>query len=221
MKRFYHLVTLIIIVTMSNRCLAQSSFWFSNFTPALDAPVYDATGNRLFGDTYVAQLYGGTDPSALVSARLYDFWDRVAPPAPFLKIGQGQAGYFDAAGLVIPTDFCGAAAWLQVRAWDTRLGNSYEEVVASGLGGYGESDMIRLVGGNPCENPTTPAQLVGLESFSLRAVVPEPSAALLLLLGLPVLMWRHYRAKRLLHTSSNLPSAATVNKNVSNSVVNE
>ena len=75
-------------------------------------------------------------------------------------------------------------AWLQVRAWDARLGGTYEEVMGLGIGGYGESPLFYARGNSPfADPPIPPAPLIGLQSFSLRPVVPEPGTWMLLTLG--------------------------------------
>jgi hypothetical protein len=171
----------------------QSSFALSNLIPnaGLDAPVFDAFGNRLSGANYVAMLYGG--PS---SDNLQPAWDEVffhtMAPVQFTYAPQGLPGYFMYSGYVqiggVPG---GATVWLQVRAWDARLGTSYEEVQALGIGGYSESNLFQKSGGDPGGGvPSLPEPLIGLQSFSLRAVIPEPSSTGLLLLGLPLLLWR-------------------------------
>jgi hypothetical protein len=71
---------------------------------------------------------------------------------------------------------------VQVRAWDARLAATYEEVVTLGIGGYGQSVLLHLTSGN-LNVPTLPAPLVGLQSFSLLPVIPEPSTWALLALG--------------------------------------
>jgi len=87
-------------------------------------------------------------------------------------------------------------AWLQVRAWDARLGSTYEEVLALGKGGYGESPLFYAQGNNPdAEPPMSPAPLIGLQSFSLREVVPEPSTWTLLTLGGATLCWLSRRRR--------------------------
>jgi hypothetical protein len=172
------------------RSAGQSVFYFTNWLPGggLDSPVFDGAGNRLFGSDYVAMLYGGPTPDSLQPA-----WDSVyfhdMPPVPFTFAPEDQAGYFRDTGYVqIGNVACGATPWLQVRAWDTRLGGAYEDVVALGIGGYGESDLFQHRGGDCDAGPPEP--LFGLESFSLLPVVPEPSCSVLLLLGLPWLIWR-------------------------------
>ena len=79
---------------------------------------------------------------------------------------------------------------MQVKAWDARLGGSYEQVAALGIGGYGESNPFQLVTGGVGAPPSPPAYLLGIQSFSLLAEVPEPGAVVLLLLGLPLLLLR-------------------------------
>jgi len=57
---------------------------------------------------------------------------------------------------------------LQVRAWDARLGSTYEEVSARGIDGYGESPLFYAQGNGISPNGVLPAPLIGLRSFSLR-----------------------------------------------------
>jgi hypothetical protein len=144
--------------------------------------VFDAAGNRLFGDNYVAVLYGGPSPDDLVLARA---GTASMEPVPFIRIYNGQGGYFAQGGEAMIPRYPGGFAWLQVRAWDLRLGQTYDEVASLGLGGYGQSSLFRAQGGDA--GSLIPARpLLGLGSFSL---VPEPGAWAMLALGAGALFW--------------------------------
>ena len=178
--------------------VGQSSFWLNNIGPNVNAPVFDAQGNLLEGPSYLAELWGSATPDSLTP--VLTFYTRQRIFAPFLT--GASAGYFrdtyagrDGADhptvLTVPSF---GWAWLEVRAWDSRLRATYEGVAALGIGGFGESAVFYAQGSSP--NLLTPgAPLIGLESFSLRPVVPEPSAVLLLLLGLPFLWMRSRKSK--------------------------
>jgi hypothetical protein len=87
-------------------------------------------------------------------------------------------------------------AWLQVRAWDARLGTTYGEAVTRGSGGYGQSALFYARGNYALGSiPEPPAPLIGLQSFSVLPVVPEPSAWLFLVFGLGGLVWSVRRKK--------------------------
>jgi hypothetical protein len=175
-------------LVLNSPVVAQSTYHFQNLVPSagIDAPVFDAQGNRLAGANYAAELWGGAMISSL--SPTIDFSSRQRLILPFLT-GLG-AGYFTSINemtvWVVPP---GSFAWLQVRAWDTRLGATYEETVLRGLGGYGESSPFFAQGGNPTGLPTLPRPLIGLQSFSLRPVIPEPSMWALLALGGAALWW--------------------------------
>lgn len=168
--------------------LGQSSFEIYNHRVAsgIDAPVFDAFGVRLEGADYSAELWGGAAADSLTPVLSYNARERVI--IPFLT--GGEAGYVrhlgdpnrgDPSVFSVPPS---GWAWLQLRAWDARLGTTYEEVAAQGIGGYGESSLFYAQGGNPVVIlPDPPGRLIGLESFSLRPIVPEPSAWALLALG--------------------------------------
>jgi hypothetical protein len=162
-----------VVLTMLsvNWASAQATYIFLNYVPSVgvDAPVLDATGNRLFGANYVAVLYGGPTPDDLMLARA---GTASMEPVPLIRTYNGQAGYFLQAGeALIPTVPGGGFAWLQVRAWDLRLGQTYDEVASLGLGGYGASPLFQARGGELIATGVPPQPLIGLQSFSL---VPEP-----------------------------------------------
>jgi len=172
----------------------QASFELANHnSPLVDAPVFDAQSVPLAGTNYLAELWGAATPDSLAPCVLIDRGNS-REIVPFLN-----AGYFiptsSSVALSVPTVPPGGQAWLQVRAWDARLGATYEDAFARGLGGYGESPLFYAQGGNPFGQFPIPGPLVGLQSFNLRQVVPEPSAPLLLLVGLPLLFIRRRRGK--------------------------
>jgi hypothetical protein len=182
--------TLSLIIANFSPACGQTTFVFANSfpynatTPLLDAPVYDSNGNRLSGNDYVAMLYGGPDVNSLTPA--------ISGTIPMTPVGftyippNGLAGYFFQPSFVeIDTVRCCGTdlPWLQVRVWDARLGSSYDAVAALGIGGYGESTLFQARGGDPL-SITPPQPLIGLQSFNLRAEVPEPGGVMLLIVGL-------------------------------------
>ena len=175
---------------LSSKAFGQTSFQFRNYSSVnnIDAPVFNAEGAPLEGSNYLVELWGGATATSLTPALELD------SGATRLIIPFGQSGYFfsSAGFLSVPAETLGGGgwAWLEVRAWDARLGTTYEHVSALGIGGYGESPLFYAHGGNPLlALPEAPAPLVGLQSFSLRPVVPEPSTWALLALGGAAIGW--------------------------------
>ncbi len=190
MRTRKHLLSIVLMacwMVNADRCLAQVIFYFSDWVPGVvDAPVLDAHGNPLSDVSHVALLYGGMAPDSLQPA--VDYESRLVAPIPISQNALGQAGYFTDGLVEVTSTACSSFAWLQVRAWDTRLGSTYEAVEALGVGGYGASTVFRAEGGlvSPCIiNPGPAGYLRGLESFRL---VPEPSSFLLLVCGLAALV---------------------------------
>ena len=166
------------------QALGQSSFAFRNLDFGVDAPVYNAFGIPLEGPGYLSELWGGPSVDSLSPAVQYSDWD-TRLIVPFLT-----GGYVVPRDVVLTSVGPGHLAALQMRAWDASLGATYEEVAARGLGGYGESTVFYGRGGNPLGLPTLPSPLVGLESFGLRAVIPEPSTWALFAIGALALGFR-------------------------------
>jgi hypothetical protein len=168
---------------LASSALAQSSFEFRNYHPSagVNAPVYDSEGTPLSDSTYLAELWGGPTTDSLTP--LADVSRSNAREIrPFIAGGYilGSSGF-----LSVTSVFPGTSAWLQIRAWDTRLGPTYEAVAALGIGGYGNSPLFYAQGNDPfLALPEPGAPLIGLQSFSLLPVVPEPGTWALALLGL-------------------------------------
>jgi len=147
----------------------------------------------LVGTNYLAELWGGASSNAISPLVTFGGNSRIILPFNgdgYIASGEGSLSVLD-----IPAR---GWAWLQMRAWDARLGGKYEDVAALSVGGYGESPLFYAQGNDPnAEPPTLPEPLIGLQSFSLRAVVPEPSTWALLALGGIGLAWASRRKHKL------------------------
>lgn len=177
---------------------SASVFHLANIERNVNAPVFDATGNPLDGPNFLAELWGGGTPDSLVPAMDQFGGGRLF--APF-----DASGYFQDGDAHVPSATADYYSWLQVRAWDARLGATYEEVAALDTGGYGESSIFYAQGRRDNDMLGISAPLIGLQSFSLRQV-PEPSAWALLILGGVILCWaaRRKRSPRALVDMASL-----------------
>jgi MYXO-CTERM domain-containing protein len=137
---------------------------------SVNAPVRDITV-LASGAAYAAQLYWGaagtTDSSTLTINGVS------GSPATFGTAA--QAGYFTGGSRIITGASGGTTVTLQVRAWATATGSSWDTATIRG-----ESNLIQYT---LATSPATPNNMVGLQAFNV-APVPEPSAIALGLLGL-------------------------------------
>jgi hypothetical protein len=144
-----------------------------------DAPVFIntvGTGAKADGPAYMAQLYAGATQAGLAA---------VGAAVPF-RTG-AAAGYWTATARDITTVDATGKAFVQVRAWATSAGATYEAALASGSG-FGVGNIIQVT---PTVAPAVPANLSGLTSFAISGnVVPEPSIMALGALGGLVLLLR-------------------------------
>jgi hypothetical protein len=147
-----HIVRGIVIVFGLLHCTvlrAQGLIHFSNQAPSqgIDAPIYlDRQGGiRLEGGQYQAQLYVAPSGSGSFV------------PAGFPTSFQSgaAAGYVTSTTFTLPGVVPGQPIDVQVRAWDTAFGSTYEAAVAA-QGYHGSSDTFTVVPGGPGPPPTTP-----------------------------------------------------------------
>lgn len=156
---------------------AQGTVNFANIVLSggarvVDAPVFAADGTtRLAGTGFQAQLYAGPNAGSLAA---------IGNPTGFLT-GTG-AGYFNGGTRTIDTVAPGANAAIEVRAWDTSSGATFAAASIKG-----SSPGLSIATGGSGTPPSLPANLVGLQSFSL---VPEPSTLALGALGALALLFR-------------------------------
>jgi hypothetical protein len=164
----------------SVRVLGQGSFDFTNLGSGINSPVFDSAGNRLEGPQYRAAMYAGLTEASL----------QFVADTPFLA--GNLAGFFDGGYVFVQDLHLGFAASVQVVAWDTTLGSTFEAAKSRGLGGYGEAKIFQVtVGGGG----TPPFPWTDFQSFSLLPIVPEPGSFWILAAGLP-LFWFARRRKR-------------------------
>ena len=159
------LVALLACTIIATSAFAQGTINFTNLKPSKQI-ISDAAGAKLEGAW--AQLYAGSSADNLAA---------VGSPVAFYE-GK-KAGYFS--GGVVGAGFNGAGVF-QVKAW--KGADSFD--AASGTNGAetGMSGVFGLTPGDSTASPPgLPADLAGLESFSLT-VVPEPGTIALAVLGL-------------------------------------
>lgn len=124
------------------------------------------------GSEFVGQLYAGPPGSPLAA---------VGVPVPFRNdVG---IGYITAGGQVtVPGVPGGSPASVELRAWKVGLGVTYEAALGAAGGQWvGRSAPIIVVLAGPGPPFRPDPNLVGLQGFLI--ILPEPSAALLGLLG--------------------------------------
>lgn len=171
------IVAVCLLATVATYGQGQVNLANRDTASGLNAPIFDALGNKLDGAGYVAQLYvNGTG---------------VGPIAEF-RSGAG-AGYIKTVAVDTGLAY-GAEAQVQIRAWRLAAGATWDAAFASTdtdpVGNYGMSKVITMtVSGITGGVPDLPKYIPNtLESFSL--VVPEPSTIALGLLGAAILFLR-------------------------------
>ncbi len=159
------LVALFACTVIATSAIAQGTINFTNMKPTKQI-INDAAGEKLEGGW--AQLYAGTSADDLKA---------VGSPVAFYE--GTKAGYFK--GGVVDVGFKGAGHF-QVKAW--KGAGSFEAAAATNGAETGMSNVIGLTPGDSTASPPgLPADLAGLEAFSLT-VVPEPGTIALAVLGL-------------------------------------
>jgi hypothetical protein len=140
--------------------IAQGTVNFTNLKPSKQI-ITDGSGANLEGG--FAQLYAGSTADSLSA---------VGSPVAFYS-GK-KAGYFS--GGAVDVGFNGAG-FFQVKAWAGA--DTFDAATESGM-----SNVFGLTPGDSTASPPgLPADLAGLEAFSLT-VIPEPGTIALAVLGL-------------------------------------
>jgi hypothetical protein len=175
------LVTLAAVL-VSASTFGQGTVAMNTRTTGVDAPVF------LPGGTVGAGAH-----TAPVNAQLFlvsgNTRTAIGPSATTFRqspAGLAQA-YVNAISSVTVDGIAGGSpATLVLRAWS---GASYDAAVAGNGELFGESGPITITLGGAGSPPGLPANLTGLQGFTLQAV-PEPSTLALGLLGAAALLYR-------------------------------
>jgi hypothetical protein len=164
---------------------AQGALTFANrVVGVIDAPVTYLGDVRPGAPLGGAALAAGPNFLAQLAIVIPGVLDpHLTPPQPF-RTGSA-AGYVSATAVTVPGVPGGTVVQVTMLAWAAELGASYAEAVAKGLGMVGTSANLQIM---LVEPPGVPADLVGLQPFSLAAIIPEPSAGLLALAGAGTLL---------------------------------
>ena len=165
--RFCAAFTLMVAVFCGS---AQTAFVLQNVRANNGSPlppVLDAQGTPLADTNFLAELWGSATTDSLAPLLSYNE-PRHRVLARFSDV---LPGHFRADEIsVLDTVQLGERAWLQVRVWDSRLGATYEQVAARGIGGFGESPLFYGQGQRRCDPPCIPGDLAGLQSFQVRTM---------------------------------------------------
>jgi hypothetical protein len=104
------------VTELKQRCVPNNS---------TNAPVYDSLGVPISGTNFLASLYVGVAQDNLVEAK--DFTSLTQPlRCPFIYTPNGRSGFFSSSYSLayLPEILGGTLAWVQVRVWNTRLGQN-------------------------------------------------------------------------------------------------
>jgi len=178
---------LLLVAALSVASLGAYAQGYLNFAnigsgPAgtVNAPITNAATAsppaRADGATVLAMLYVG--PAGTIDELLLSTNGVQGAPSTFLS--GAQAGYFTGGQRTITGFNPGQTVTVQVRAWIASHGASWE-AAGPGPAFREESNLIQIVLQGA---PNVPNNMVGLQSFTIGSIVPEPSSIALGLLGL-------------------------------------
>jgi len=191
MKKTFAIILSLAAVAISAN--AQGYFNFANGGVGVSAPINETDGTtKLAGSAYKADYYWAAGTVATQSA----FDAAVAAGGSNGGIGQANAGTTTPTSFSANGFFLGGTqtinggsgtVTLQVKAWRASDGASY--AIASGVNGAhaAQGNLIQVAlgtGGSPVPN------MVGLQSFNLQVVGPEPATIALGLMGAGALFIR-------------------------------
>ena len=159
----------IAIIFHGYTSFGQGTVNFSNLGGNDSQKVYlNTVGGPLApaGTTYSLGLYwapdGVTDEEAFVM---------VGTSTGIIGLEGTPSGLFSGGTRNVPVTPASGPAMLQVRAWSSAFGSSFEEAAASGAAALGKSPIIRVDTGDP----GSPASILAAGFTGFAIAVPEPS----------------------------------------------
>jgi hypothetical protein len=167
------IVTTLATVAVGLSVFAQGTVNFANGATGLNAQDFLSDGTTPITSAYTAVLFAGPTAGSLAQIASVSY---AASPA----------GYFFGGSQTIGSIGAGGTAFIQIYAFltaDTSLATAMTD------GGtlanqWGSSSVFSVTTGNPTTTPAgLPATLIGLTSFNLNSVVPEPATLALMGLG--------------------------------------
>jgi hypothetical protein len=172
-----------LLVTLAAVLVSASAFGQGtiNFTTrivgTLDAPVFKSDGTTGAGG-------GATAANAQLFLLSGGVYTALTPATTFRATPAGAAQNYvipPATPVTVTTVAGGSQATIVLRAWE---GAAYDTALTRG-----ESAPITITLGGGGSPPAVPANLVGLQGFSMQTI-PEPSTMALGLLGAAALLYR-------------------------------
>ena len=161
MKRILAWWTFVWIASTALGQTVQFVNQIRDFSHSVDAPFFDDHGIRLAGPGYVAQLYA---------------WNKLDR---FLPVGSPVAfatnGYFFGDVVTIPFVYFSEPVWVQVRAWESKGGNTFEQAaLAEVWTGVSVPQILSHTGHDDGGVPDPAVPLVGLKYPGGPMVVKQP-----------------------------------------------
>jgi len=164
------LILAVAAVMVSVAAFAQGQVTFNNrVAGVVDARATFADGSGGVGAGYTAQLFGGPDGTAATALTALN------PSTTFRTSSAAAQGYVNGVVVDVPGVAPGLKATLQMRVFDSSNVN------------VGQSGPITITLGG---GTLPPANLEGLQAFTVTPIVPEPSTIVLAALGVGALLLR-------------------------------
>jgi hypothetical protein len=176
------LLSICAIILLGNApSFGQGTIVFANQGPSLDAPIFDAAGDKITGpSSFLADFFWSSDTGATMDQLIAAGFNQT-----FLPINvNGGSGYFNGGAKTLPVPG-GRAILGQVRVWDSAFGATYTQARDDG-GQFGFSNLFLVTPDTP---PGAGTFLNGLTSFQLTTI-PEPSALAMAIVNGTVLILR-------------------------------